>query len=334
MTRRHVSMVGIVIAGTVLLAGCSAMGTAQSAAPGVGMPAPATEGGGLPEWAGEPEAAPLPDEGSAGGDGGGDSSTSDVVPEQVADEDRAVIISGSLSMRVGDPITMADAVGDAARSHGGSIDRRAEGASTDFQPAWAMLTLRVPAERVDDLLTVLRGLGDVTAVDLNEEVVTDQVRDLEVRVSASRASVDRLTQLLASAADTETLLEVEAQLTDRTSELEQLLSQQRALTDRVAMSTIEVRISATTVEGPTGTPSFWDGLVAGWGAFLAWGAAALFALGQALPALVLLALLALVGWLIALRLLRRTPSRPVATGASAPVLAPVAHESAEPNTGD
>lgn len=303
MTRRLLSMAGIVIAGTVLLTGCGAMGASQSEAPGVGMPAPATDGGGLPEWAGEPEAAPMPGNEESGGDSGGD------LPSQDVDGDRAVIIAGSLSMRVGDPIEMADAVSDAAQSRGGSIDRRAEGASTDFQPAWAMLTVRVPAEQVQDLLSALRALGDVTNLDLGEEVVTNQVRDLEVRVNASRASVERLTELLATAADTETLLEVEAQLTQRTSELEQLLSQQRTLTEQVAMSTIEVRISSTTVEGPTGTPSFWDGLVAGWSAFLAWGAAALFALGQALPTLVVLALLALVVWLVVRRIVKRLPAR-------------------------
>lgn len=306
MTRRHLSMAGIVIAGTVLLTGCGAMGASQSPAPGIGMPAPATDGGGLPDWAGEPEAAPQPgDEESAGGDTG----SSDDVPAEGTDEDRAVIISGELSMRVGDPIQMADAVTDATQARGGSIDRRAEGASTDFQPAWAMLTVRVPAAQVQDLLSALRALGEVTNVDLGEEVVTNQVRDLEVRVNATRASVERLTELLATAADTETLLEVEAQLTQRTSELEQLLSQQRALTDQVAMSTIEVRISSTTVDGPTGTPSFWDGLVAGWSAFLAWGAAALFALGQALPTLVILALIALVVWLVVRRILKRMPAR-------------------------
>lgn len=317
MTRRLLSMAGIVIAGTVLLTGCGATGASQSPAPDVGMPAPATDGGGLPEWAGEPESAPMPGNEESAGDSGGDLGEGGDLPSQDVDEDRAVIISGSLSMRVGDPIEMADAVSDAAQSRGGSIDRRAEGASTDFQPAWAMLTVRVPAEQVQDLLSALRALGDVTNLDLGEEVVTNQVRDLEVRVNASRASVERLTELLSTAADTETLLEVEAQLTQRTSELEQLLSRQRTLTEQVAMSTIEVRISSTTVEGPTGTPSFWDGLVAGWSAFLAWGAAALFALGQALPTLVVLALLALVVWLLVRRIMKRLPARttPVAGAA-------------------
>lgn len=308
MTRRLLSMAGIVIAGSVLLTGCGALGSQQSAGePG----APVTDGS-APDWAEQPDVAPQP-----GSDSGGDEGASGGgQPEEAPDEDRAVIISGTMSMRVGDPITMADAVADAAEARGGSIDRRAEGASTDFQPAWAMLTVRVPAAQVEDLLTALRGLGEVTSVDLGEQVVTDQVRDLEVRVEASRASVDRLTDLLATAADTETLLEVEAQLTQRTSELEQLLSEQRALEDQVAMSTIEVRISSTTVEGPTGTPSFWDGLVAGWSAFLAWGATALYALGQSIPALVALAILALVAWLVIRRLLRRLPA-PAAAPASA-----------------
>ena len=313
MTRRLLSMAGIVIAGTVLLAGCGAGTSTVSPMPAEGPPPPS-----------DPESAPMPgfDESDGGTDGGTSGDSGGDLPVQDVGEDREVIVSGTVSMRVADPITTADAVADAAEARDGSIDRRSEGASTDFQPAWAALTVRVPAESVEDLLTALRGLGDVTAVDTSEERVGALVRDLEVRVNAARASVDRLTELLATAADTETLLEVEEQLTQRTSELEQLLSQQRELEDRVAMSTIEVRISATTVDGPAGTPSFWDGLVAGWNAFLAWGAAFLFGLGQAIPALVVLAILALIAWLVVRRIMKRMPAR-TTEGAAAPVANPV-----------
>lgn len=301
MTRRLVSMAGIVIAGTVLLTGCvaSGAGTASSESqPAIGV---------SPEWRGAD--APHEESGSAsGGDGSDTGASGGGEPQQGADEDRAVIISGSVSMRAGDPLGTADAVADAAQARGGAIDARSEGASTDFEPAWAALTVRVPAAEVEGLLDALRELAVVTRLDLGEEVVTNQVRDLEVRVDASRASVERLTELLATAADTETLLEVEAQLTQRTSELEQLLSQQRALEEQVAMSTIEVDIRATSVEGPTGTPSFWDGLVSGWQGFLAWGAAFLFGLGQAVPALVVLAVLGLLAWLIVRRIRGRMPS--------------------------
>ncbi|MBO1769476.1 DUF4349 domain-containing protein [Agrococcus sp. TF02-05] len=303
MTRRLAPMAGILIAGAVLLTGCGASGAST------GSPLlPTTDQGGFPESA--------PDfEESAGGDSGG-------LPEQDADNDRDVIITGDVSMRAEDPITTADAVADAVEARDGSIDARSEGASTDFEPAWATLTVRVPAPQVEDLLTAIRGLGDVTAVDTKEQRVGAQVRDLEVRVNAARASVERLTELLGTAANTDILLDVEAQLTQRTSELEQLLSQQRTLADQVAMSTIDVSIRATTVEGPTGTPSFWDGLVAGWGAFLAWGAAFLFGLGQAVPTLAVLLLLALAAWFIVHRVTQRRLSRKAGTG-SAPAGKPL-----------
>lgn len=289
MTRRLLSMAGIVIAGTVLLTSCGAMGASTvspGAEPGIGS---------APDWGGMPSQEESGDGGDTGASGGGQ-------PQAAADEDRAVIISGSVAMRAGDPLGVADAVSDAAEARGGAIDRRAEGASIDFEPAWATLTVRVPAVEVDGMLDAVRALAEVTTLDMGEQVVTNEVRDLEVRVNASRASVERLTELLTTAADTETLLEVEAQLTQRTSELESLLSQQRSLEEQVAMSTIEVQIRSTTVEGPTGTPSFWDGLVAGWQGFLAWGATFLFGLGQSIPALVILAAIAL----IALLIIRRT----------------------------
>ncbi|WP_206445762.1 DUF4349 domain-containing protein [Agrococcus sp. KRD186] len=303
MTRRLLSMAGIVIAGTVLLAGCSAAGTSVS---------PAAEPGfqSAPDW----PVVEMPQEESGGdmgaaGDGSDMSASGGGQPEAAVDEDRAVIVTGSVSMRAGDPLQVADAVSDAAVARGGTIDRRAEGASTDFEPAWAILTVRVPATEVPGMLDALRGLGEVATLDLGEEVVTNQVRDLEVRVNASRASVERLTELLTTAADTETLLEVEAQLTQRTSELESLLSQQRSLEELVAMSTLEVQIRSTTVEGPTGTPSFLDGLVNGWQGFLAWGATFLFGLGQAMPTLVIVALAGLIAWLIIRRIMKRMPAR-------------------------
>lgn len=298
MTRRFLPMAGIVIAGTVLLTGCGAMGASEPQVDG-GYPE-SDPGWSSSDGGGAPEPAPVEE---GGGDASGDSS------EAAADDDRAVIVTGSVWMRAGDPLQTADAVRDAAEARGGSVDARTERASTDFEPAWATLTLRVPAAQVDDLLAALEALGDVPQVELGEEVVTNQVRDLEVRVNATRASVDRLTELLATAADTETLLEVEAQLTQRTSELESLLSQQRSLDERVAMSTLEVQIRSTTVAGPTGTPSFWDGLVEGWQGFLAWGATFLFGLGQSMPALVIIALLALIAWGIIRTIRKRMPSR-------------------------
>lgn len=325
MTHRLLSMAGIVIAGTVLLTGCGAMGATSESPqmPSVGEPMPDL---------GQPESAPGFGGSEGGDDGGMPGGTPGIdQPRQDADGDE-VIVHGSVAMQVADPIAMADAVVDAATARDGAIDRRAEGASTDFQPAWAMLTVRVPSPAVNDFLEALRGLADLSSVDVAEERVGAEVRDLEVRVNAARASVDRLTELLASAADTETLLEVEAQLTQRTSELEQLLSQQRSLADQVAMSTIEVQIRSTTVDGPTGTPSFWDGLVAGWNAFLAWGATFLFGLGQSIPALVLLALVALVIWLIVRRIMQRMPSRttpPQGAVVVNPVTAPTERVSTE-----
>ncbi|WP_083586844.1 DUF4349 domain-containing protein [Agrococcus sp. Marseille-P2731] len=329
MTRRTLSMAGIVIAGTVLLAGCTATG----GGPGV------AESASSPDWGGvSPEQAPGGDAESSAQDAGAGDTGAAGAPglPGAAVEDRAVIVTGSVEMRAGEPLRVADAVSDAAEARGGTIDRRAEGASTDFEPAWAILTVRVPAAEVEAMLDTLRGLADVTTLDLGEEVVTNQVRDLEVRVNASRASVERLTELLTTAADTETLLEVEAQLTQRTSELESLLSQQRALDELVSMSTIEVRISSTTVEGPTGTPSFWDGLVAGWQGCLAWGATFLYGLGQSMPALVVLAVIGLIAWLVLRRIMQRMPSRTeggrAAAAQGAAIVNPVADRAAAPTS--
>lgn len=309
--RRALSIAGIVVAGTVL-AGCGAGATGLPGSPAVDH---------RPEGPAEPYTQGGTDTGGTETDTGGTESGSTAAdaaaqPQAQSPEDRAVIVTGELAVRASDPLAVAEATSAAVRARGGRVEQRAESASTDFQPAYATLTVRIPGAEVDAFVDAIREAAEVTRVDLGEQDVTATVRDLEVRVATARASVDRLTQLLATAADTDVLLQVEEQLTQRTSELEALLAEQRAIGDQVAMSTIAVDIRATGVDGPTATPTFWDGLVDGWQAFVAWGATVLYGLGQSIPALVVVALLGLVAWFAVRAILRRR--RPRTTQADAP----------------
>ena len=63
----------------------------------------------------------------------------------------------------------------------------------------ATLTLRVPADDLTDILERLKALGEVQEVSLNSSDVTMETQDLDARISALSASIDRLLGLLATA---------------------------------------------------------------------------------------------------------------------------------------
>ncbi|WP_344342944.1 DUF4349 domain-containing protein [Agrococcus versicolor] len=283
----------------LLLVGCAPMlpggSSSSESAP---LPAPATE-----PFAGE-EGAPL--------DAAG-------MPAVDAAE-QAVVVVGWVSLVASEPVEAADAAAELAQDAGGVVASRTESAGAGDVAERAELTLRVPADVVEALLVDLRTLGDVRDVDVSSTDVAQQVRDLDVRVASVRASVDRLTTLLASAADTQTLLEIEEQLTARTSELESLLAQQASLADQVALSTITVSIASEAIE-PAAPATFVDGLVAGWESVVAVAGAALVAAGAALPWLVVLAIPAAI-LVVVLRRRRRigvSPSAP-SQGDAAPLV--------------
>lgn len=274
-------------AAALLLAGCAS-----------------TQSGTSAESAPQPPAV-APDVATEGGADGFDSSQ----PAVAADE-QSVIVTGWVSIVAEAPIAAADAAADLATAAGGSVASRSESAGADDVPERAELTLRVPADEVDGLLDDLRDIGDVRDVDVSSVDVSQQVRDLDVRVASARASVDRLTALLATAADTATLLEIEGQLTTRTSELESLLAQQAALADQVALSTITVSIASEAI-APSEPSTFLDGLAAGWASLVAAAGAVAIGVGAALPWLAVLAIPVAVIVVVARRRTSRlSPSAP------------------------
>ena len=60
--------------------------------------------------------------------------------------------------------------------------------------------MRVPADRLDQLIDSIAGLGHVTSRSAQVVDATEDVVDLDARVASQRASVDRVRALLAGGA--------------------------------------------------------------------------------------------------------------------------------------
>jgi hypothetical protein len=248
----------------LLLAGCTMGGASDSDVPAVDTPSG--------------EIAPEPgkvDEGAAEDAAGG------TAEAQLAD--RSVITTGWVSITVDDPVAKAEEAADLAEQAGGRVDNRTETPGTDSQPPSASLTLRVPSDELDEFVDALRELGTVNSVSMNASDVTQQRQDLDARIDALTASVERLRELLATATTIADLIAIESELTTRQAELDSLTQQRDWLVDQVDFSTVTVDLVTEEVAPDPRPDDFWSGIVAGWNALLAFANWLGVAVGVMLP---------------------------------------------------
>ncbi|MFF9086687.1 DUF4349 domain-containing protein [Streptomyces sp. NPDC014991] len=232
----------------------------------------------------------------------------------------AIIRTASLTVEVEDVAKALEAARSAAGDAGGYVGTETTSRDRDGHEH-TRVVLRVPTERYDEVLTGLQGTGRVVHRTAKAVDVTDQVVDVDSRVTSQRASVARIRALMDKADKLDDVVTLEGQLSSRQADLEALLARQASLKDRTSLATITLSLSRTPVREASGdgSPDLADALAGGWHAFvtlLRWIA---LALGAVLPFAVLAALLALL-WLrvVRPRLPRRAGPAP-ATAAPGPL---------------
>ena len=250
---------------------------------------------------------------SAGGSGGssGSSITQPSAPDAVkpgtvagsdasggkqSNVDRSIVMTGTLSMSVDDPIRASARAVDIVDSAGGRIDSRNQSATGGAETA--SLTLRIPAKRLDATVASLQKLGRTDQLQLDASDVTNQSQDLGARITALRTTIQRLLQLEQQATATTDLISIETAIGDRQADLESLEAQQRGLADQVAMSTISLQLHARSSAAPQ-RGTFWDGVLTGWNAFVGFWQGFLVVVGVLLPWLVLAAIIGAAAAIIA-----------------------------------
>jgi hypothetical protein len=265
---------GITLAG-LLLAGCTATNSES-------LVEQFSTGGDSSPMQGQPDAAVEGDTSAA----------------EISVTDRSVVTTGSVTLTVSDPITVAQDAVTIVEQAGGRVDSRTENPETEDRTASASLTLRIPAGDLDRTLDELRALGTVNQVTLNASDVTQQSADVNARVSALTTSVDRLLGLMTQATSTADLIAIESELSTRQADLESMTSQRDYLSDQIEYSTITLELTAKSSTPPGAPDTFWSAAVAGWAALVTALGAALIGLGFALPWLVIVAVILGIGFLI------------------------------------
>lgn len=212
--------------------------------------------------------------------------------------DRSVIVTGWATILVDDPQEAADAAAAIVDEAGGRIDARSVQAPTDYSGGSATLTLRVPADSLDDVLAALGELGRVQTVSTNASDVTIEVQDLDARIGALRTSIERLEALQADATSIDALIQLETAISDRQAQLESLEAQQRYYDDQITMSTLTVDFVSQPVLAEPDPGSFWDGVVKGWEALGIFFSGLVIVLGVLVPWLIPIVVIGAIVWII------------------------------------
>ncbi|MFK4834445.1 DUF4349 domain-containing protein [Microbacterium sp. ZW T2_14] len=229
--------------------------------------------------------------------------------------DRDIITTASATVSVDEVDAATRSIGNSAVAHGGYVESMSIGSNGTVYPVapsdggvvydtmpypsptdGAWITVRVPADQLSDVVSELDDVGEVTATNLSRQDVTGQTVDLEARIDAAQASVDRLTELMGQAQNVADLIAAEAALSERQALLESYQQQLEMLDDQVAMSTLSVTV-VPDVETVTADPAgFGDGLAAGWNGLVATLNGIVVAIGFLLPWLAVAAVAALIVW--------------------------------------
>lgn len=244
--------VSLVIFAGLLAAACSASNAPMQAKTSSGAPAPMI----LPTMA--PASAPR----AAGESVSKDASVS------TETADRIVIKNASLSLAVADPTASLQAITHMAEGMGGFVVSSNGYKTTNEEgidhPA-ADVTVRIPAERLDDALQQIKAMVPDSKTDiLNENVsgqdVTKEFTDTQSRLNNLKAAESQLVKIMESATKTEDVLSVFRELTNVRGQIEVLQGQLNYYKDASRLSAVSVHLEAKEAIKPITTEGWQPGL--------------------------------------------------------------------------
>lgn len=178
----------------------------------------------------------------------------------------------------------------------------------------AKYEIAVPAQSFDDALAEAEKLGNVTNKERTAENVTSQYTDVAARLESLRIQEEHILAMMDESDDIGALITLEERLSEIMYQKESYQRQMDNLERRIAYSTITVSVREVSTYSPTvsATRSFgerlsdafsdgWTSFLYGWQDFLVWFA-------EALPGLILFAVI-VIALIVVIRLLSRRLNR-------------------------
>ena len=205
----------------------------------------------------------------------------------------------------------------------GSTRYRDDGTTTVVD-RHASYTLRIPADQFEAFLSETSSVGNVLSVNRYVENVTSTYTDYEARLSSLRTQEERLLAMLEKSEDVDSLIALEQRLADVRYETESIERNLRNLDLQVRYSTVSLELDEVELYTPTVAvqrtfgEKLSDAFSDGWRSFGRSLQRFVLDLTEALPTLLLLAVLAVVILVLVRRCIKKSRAKRAVKQAPSP----------------
>lgn len=174
-----------------------------------------------------------------------DSSFGDNAPMQ--EPERLVIKNTNMTLVVDNPLDSMDNISDLAEEMGGFVvSAQMYQSQTDsgIEIPSARLTVRIPAEKLDEALSQIKAESDQPPVNINIESqdVTREYTDLESRLRNLEDAESQLREIMDEAYKTEDVLSVYSRLVEVREQIEVIKGQMQYFQQSAALSAVSVEL--------------------------------------------------------------------------------------------
>jgi hypothetical protein len=175
--------------------------------------------------------------------------------QTTASVDRLVIKNATLSMAVNDPLKSMDSISHMAESMGGFVvtaDMYQQTLSNGVKVPQVSMTIRVPAEKLDEALATIKKETDQPIISENEtsQDVTAEYTDLNSRLTNLQAAEKQLQEIMGNAIKTDDVLAVYSQLVSVREQIELIRGQMKYYEQSAALSSVSIQLFANAAVQP------------------------------------------------------------------------------------
>jgi len=157
------------------------------------------------------------------------------LPEQM-------VIEGTIEVQVSEIGDVVPALHGTVEQAGGRVITESV---TGAEQSWtAQLKLRLPPDKLEDVVSFLAKRGDIVAKHITATDVSKQLFDEDLAIKNLKSTLDRLTELMKQGGlKIDDVLRVEQEMTRIRGQIETLEGDTRFLKDRVALATLDITMS-------------------------------------------------------------------------------------------
>ena len=168
--------------------------------------------------------------------------------------ERKIIQNANLDLEVEDVAQAMDRINAICIENGGYIVN--SHLSRNDQRFSARLSIKVPQEKLHDIIAAISDLGEVTDKVTTTQDVTEEYYDADARLKAMKAKEERLLGLMSQAGNINDIISIENELGKTRAEIEVLSGRLKYLDNATAYSLIEIELRQAipgAVKAPQGT---------------------------------------------------------------------------------